>query len=168
MSVFGTLHEMIQGGVAVNVLVDPQGPKGAEGPALIRTVVQLDGDIVSRVSPDLMKQPQDVIVAELERHLADVRDAVRPVRRLKAIVDWLGDGIAAIGAGTAIGGAANAAFAEAGTGDPLTAVGIGVLAVPLGFAIPAVLGSQLRQTVNILILLGRTRPGRWFVRKVLS
>ena len=165
MSTFRTLREMLLGGAAVTVPADANEP---DGPVLIRTVVQLDGDILSRVSPELMARPEEAVAAELKRHLADVREAVRPVRRLKAVVDWLGNGIAAIGAGTAIGSTANAAFADAGAGDPLALVGIGVAAIPLGFAIPAVLGSQLRQTVSILIMLGRTRPGRWFLRTVTS
>ena len=153
---------MLIGGVAVTVPANPDKP---DGPALIRTVVQLDGDILSRVSADLMDRPQEVVAAELERHLAQVRAAMRPVRRLKTAVEWLGDGIAAIGTGTAIGSAANAAFADADAGNPLMLVGIGVAAVPLGFAIPALLGSQLRQTVGILGFVGRTRLGRWCLRK---
>lgn len=164
MRTFRTLREMLFGGLAVTVPADPRDPNG---PALIRTVVQLDGDILSRVSPDFMARPQEVVVAELERHLADVRDAVRPVRRLKTVVDWLGDGIAAIGAGTVIGSTANAAFADAGAGDLLTVSAIGFAAIPFGFAIPAVLGGQLRQAVGILVFVGRSAPGRWLLRKLV-
>ena len=163
MRTFRTLREMLFGGVAVTLPEDPHDP---DGPALIHTVVQLDGDILSRVSPDFMARPQEVVAAELKRHLADVRDAVRPVRRLKAVVEWLGDGVAAIGTGTVVGSAANAVFAEAGAGDLLTVGGIGVVAIPLGVAIPAVLGGQLRQAVNIVVFVGRSGPGRWLLRKL--
>lgn len=163
MRTFGTLREMLFGGVAVTMPADPRDPNG---PALIRTVIQLDGDILSRVSPDFMARPKKVVAAELERHLADVRDAVRPIRRLKTVMEWLGDGIAAIGTGTMVGSAANAVFADAGAGALLTVGGIGVAAIPLGFAIPAVLGGQLRRAVSILVLVGRSGPGRWLLRKL--
>lgn len=152
-----SLWRLLAGGMMVVLPVDPNRP---DGPALIRTVVQFDGDILDCVSPALLAKPADAMAADFARHHDAVVAAMKPLGKLKIWVERLGVGIAAAGAGTALASTAGTITGSAQIAEAAPVFGLGTLITAIGFVLPMVSGWLLRRVVAVALRIAGSRLGR--------
>jgi hypothetical protein len=159
MGAFATLRGLLTGGVAVSLPADPTAP---DGPVLIHTVIQVDGDIVNRVSPALLAKPATMMTADIDRHRQAVIAALKPLKTVKTWIARFGVAVGTVGAGTALGSGFTAVSTQSDVAEPLLTTGggaVAVIAVIVG-RIPAVSGFFVRSAVSTGIRFGRSWLGR--------
>lgn len=167
---FEPFGSLLTGGLTVTSAAD-MGDGG--DPRHISTLIQIDGDILNRVSPALLDKPPDALAADLARHHEAVIVAMRPLIILKRLVDGVGGAAGTVGAGFAAGSAARTVTAT--TSDPshvalMFGLGLVGIATAFGIRVPIMANGVTRLLVVAVIraersglirLLGRSRASRF-------
>ncbi|MEM7191040.1 MAG: hypothetical protein AAF439_15620, partial [Pseudomonadota bacterium] len=122
MGFAGTVRAMLEGGLAVDL---PSNADDPEGKLLARTMIQMDGDVLTLLDRNFAQGPPAEVAEALSQHLADVQAAIKPLESLKKVVAWVSEGVAAICGGITLGTVARAALDPTSGGpDPWSLGGI--------------------------------------------
>lgn len=90
-SMVDLLAQAVTGGLVVSSARNRDGAQEI----FAQTIVQLDGDVVTAFAPSVLQTPDSWELTE--QHLEEVRQAIRPLSRLRAAIGWVRWSLCSVG-----------------------------------------------------------------------